>query len=104
MTDIDTRPRPIKDAFGTVGSVISWGGALATALVGFGVVTAVQGDAVVGLLGALPGIVSKLSDLVVAFKVTNRAEKETTPVVAPRDNAGAALIPAELPPGPPVAP
>lgn len=56
--EIATRPRPVKEASSAAWRVIGVSGAFATALVGIGVLSAVQGDAVVALLGAIPGVVT----------------------------------------------
>jgi hypothetical protein len=91
------RPRPILDAFKTVGSAVALLGSVATALVGWGVLTATQGDAVTGLLGAIPGIVTLVTALLAAFGVVRKAEPAVTPVADPAvevDGALVALIPA----------
>lgn len=77
------RPSPITDAFKSVGSAIAFVGSVVTALVGWGVLTAAQGDATTGLLGLIPGVVTALTQVLTAYGVTKRAAAETTPVSDP---------------------
>lgn len=98
MVNYRNRPRPIRDAAARLSKLLGVAGALLTALVGWGVVTATQGDAVTGLLGAIPGIVTAVTSVLTAFGVVRQAEPLVTPVRDPRDNAGAPLA-APSPPG-----
>lgn len=97
MTTLDLRPagrpRPIVAAFKTVGGAIATLGSVATALVGWGVLTAAEGDAIAGLLGAIPGVVTAVTVLLAAVGVTRRAEPQVTPLEDPRDNDGVPLLP-----------
>lgn len=77
------RPVPLRDAFKSVGSAIAFSGSLLAALVGWGVISASQGDAVSGLLGAIPGVVSLVTALLAAFGVVVRAEPQVTPSADP---------------------
>jgi hypothetical protein len=90
--DIRTRPRPILDAFKSVGSAIALLGSIVTSLVGWGVISAAQGDAVNGLLGAIPGVVGLVVALLTAFGVVKKAEPKVTPLSSPRNNAGQPLV------------
>ncbi|GAA1281618.1 hypothetical protein GCM10009634_27330 [Saccharothrix xinjiangensis] len=92
------RPRPILEAFKSVGSAVSLAGSVVTALVGWGILSQVQGDAVEGLLGAIPGVVTLVTALLAAFKVVRRAEPLVTPVADPQNNAGVRLVPASAGP------
>lgn len=91
--DLADRPRPIRDAFRTIGSSIAFLGSLVTALVGWGVLTAAQGDAVVALLGAIPGVVSLVTALLAAFGVARVSEGVVTPLADPVDHLGRRLTP-----------
>lgn len=82
-TPTPDRPRPIADAFKSVGSAVALLGSIATALVGWGVLTSVQGDAVTGLLGLVPGLVTALTQLATAFGVLRKAEGQVTPMDSP---------------------
>lgn len=90
--DIRTRPRPIMDAFKSVGTAVAFIGSVVTSLVGWGVLSATQGDAVNGLLGAIPGAVGLVTALLSAFGVVKSAEPKVTPVDDPRNNAGQPLV------------
>lgn len=90
--DITTRPRPIRDAFRSVGSAVALIGSVVTSLVGWGVLSAAQGDAVTGLLGAIPGVVTLVTSLLSAFGVVRRAEPLVTPLEDPVNNKGQALV------------
>lgn len=92
--NIDDRPRPILDAFRSVASTVALAGSVATSLVGWGVLTLAQGDAVSALLGAIPGAVALVTSLLAAFRVVAKAEPLVTPTADPRTDDGIALIPA----------
>ncbi|ANZ35520.1 hypothetical protein BBK82_04930 [Lentzea guizhouensis] len=92
--DINGRPRPILEQVKTVGSAVALAASVVTSLVGWGVFTAAQGDALTGLLGAIPGAVTLVGAVVTAFRVARAAEPFVTPVEDPRDDKGQALVPA----------
>lgn len=92
--DMRTRPRPILDAFKSVGSAVALLGSIITSLVGWGVLSATQGDAVNGLLGAIPGLIALATSLLAAFGVVKSSEGKVTPLQDPRNNAGQQLVPA----------
>lgn len=98
MADYSDRPRPIRDAASRLSKLLGVAGAFVTALVGWGVVTAAQGDAVAGLLGAIPGIVTLVTTALAAFGIVRQAEPLVTPTSDPRSAAGAPLS-AHSPPG-----
>jgi hypothetical protein len=87
------RPTPLRDAASAVQKGLGMIGALATAAAGYGIITAAQGDAVQGLLGAIPGVVALVSNFLVAFGIVNKAEPQVTPVSDPIDAAGNKLTP-----------
>lgn len=89
----DTRPRPIADAANTVGT---WTGAvipILTALLGYGVISVVTADAILGLLGVLPGVIASVTAILTATGIIRRAEPEVTPLVSPRSISGKRLVP-----------
>lgn len=91
-----SRPVPIKDAFKSVTSAVQFLASIAAVLVGYGVLTAVQGSAVEGLLGAIPGLVSLVGDVVRSFQVKAAiaaSEARVTPLSDPQDAAGRPLVP-----------
>lgn len=91
LADYSDRPRPVKDAASRLSKLIGVAGAFVTALVGWGVVTASQGDAVTGLLGAIPGIVTAVTTLLTAFGIVKQSEPLVTPTSDPRSAAGEPL-------------
>lgn len=102
MTNLSSRPRPIKAAASKLSTVLGSLGALAAALASWGVVTAAQHDALNGLLGLLgvvaPGVIAAATAVLTAFGVVRSSEPLVTPLKDPRNNAGAALT-APSPPG-----
>lgn len=98
MTDLSNRPRPIKAAADKLSKMLGTAGALSTALLGWGIVTATQGDAVTGLLGTIPGVVTAVTTALAAFGIVKRAEPLVTPMSDPRTDADAPLM-THSPPG-----
>lgn len=92
------RPRPLRDAAARLSKLLGVAGALVTALVGWGILTATQGDAVTGLLGAIPGIVTAVTSALTAFNIVRQAEPLVTPMSDPRDDTGTPMS-AHSPPG-----
>lgn len=86
------RPEPIRDAFKSVGTAIAFAGSVVGSIVGWGLLTEAQGDAVTGLLGAIPGVVALVTHVLTAFGVINAAEPKVTPNEDPRDGAGRKLV------------
>jgi hypothetical protein len=86
------RPAPITEAFKSVGTAIAFIGSVVTALVGWGVFTAAQGDATTGLLGLIPGAVTAVTQVLTAFGVAKRAAAETTPVSDPATVVNGQLV------------
>jgi len=70
------------------GSIVGALTALVSGLVGSGLFTADQGNAVTGVI---TGVITLLA----AFGVVVSAENRVTPLVDPRDQDGSALVPAE---------
>lgn len=83
--------RPIAVRVGTIVGVLS---AVATSLTGYGVINSVQGDAAVGLLGAIPGVITLAGTLFAAFHTARQGEDKVTPVADPRADDGTRLVPA----------
>lgn len=94
--NLDDRPRPIKDAADKLTRWLGVAGSLVLALVGWGILTAAQGNAVTGLLGAIPGAVNAVTTLLVAFGIVRSSEHRVTPLSDPRDNELRPLV--ALPP------
>lgn len=88
------RPRPLVDAATAVSNIVGITGGLVTMLVGWGTLTLAQGDAVTGLLGLIPGVVTVVTAVLAAFGVVHRAEPLVTPVSDPRNDAMVPLVPA----------
>jgi hypothetical protein len=76
------RPRPLRTAAAIVGGLT----ALVSGLVGSGLLTGGQGD-------ALTGIITAVLALLAAFGITVTVEPKVTPLVDPRDRQGRALTP-----------
>lgn len=79
---LDPRPRPLRTVASWVGLIT----ALVSGLVGSGLLTAGQGD-------AIGGIVTAVLTLLAAFGVALAGERRVTPTVDPRDDAGRPLTP-----------
>jgi hypothetical protein len=92
MVDLETRPQPVREAASAVSRVTGLFGSVLTALVGIGILTAVQGDALVALLGAIPGLITLATTVLAVFGVVRRAEPDVTPVADPRNRDGVPLI------------
>lgn len=81
----EPRPRPLVDAATQVSRVVAVAGTLVTMLVGWGVLSLAQDDAVTGLLGAIPGLVTLVTAVLSAFGVVRIGEPSVTPLADPRD-------------------
>lgn len=81
--DLTGRPRPVNDAAVSVSKVLGIIGALVTTAVTYGIITSVQGDAVTGLLGLIPGAITAVLAAYSAFRVAAEAEPQVTPVSKP---------------------
>lgn len=95
-TPLRNRPVPIRDAFRSVGSTVALLGSVATSAVGYGVLTMVQGDALVALLGAIPGVVTLATALLAAFGVVKVAEPQVTPISDPAVVVEGTLVPLSI--------
>ena len=93
---LNDRPVPLRDAFRSVGTAVAFLGSVATSLVGYGVLSAMQGDAIVGLLGAVPGLVTLATALLAAFGVVKVAEPQVTPTDDPAVVVDGQLVPLAL--------
>ena len=76
-----SRPRPLRTAASIVGGLT----ALISGLVGSGLLTGGQGD-------ALTGIITAALALLAAFGITATVEPKVTPLTDPRDHEGRALV------------
>jgi hypothetical protein len=77
-----SRPRPLRVAASIVGGLT----ALVSGLVGSGLLTGGQGD-------ALTGIITAVLALLAAFGIAVTVEPKVTPLADPRDRHGRALLP-----------
>jgi len=93
---------PLQGVAATVTKVVGVVSAALTALVGWGVVTAAQDDAVIGLLGTIPGVITMAGTAIAAFQTATRGEQHVTPLADPRAADGTPLVPD--PTVPPLAP
>lgn len=97
--DPDNRPRPLHKAAIAVARGRASIGGLLTAAAGFGLMSAVQVDAVTAALGAIPGIIAAATGVLAAFGVVKQAEPKVTPIESPAilDESGeyVALVPDE---------
>lgn len=84
---------PLRAIAGSVSKVVGILSALVTSLAGYGIVTVVQGDAVTGLLGAIPGVVTLVGTVLAAFQTATKGEEQVTPMSDPRANDGTPLVP-----------
>lgn len=90
---IKTRPRPLREVAQKITKWVGIAGSLVTSLVGFGVVTATQGDAIEGLVGVIPGAFVAVATLLTAFGIVRQGEPLVTPSSDPRDDRGVRLVP-----------
>lgn len=94
MSDINTRPRPIKLA---AKDVATWVGGL-VALLSFAagflpdLFTPERVDALSALLTAVPGIVGLVGVVLTAFGIVRRSEPLVTPLADPKDGDGWPLV------------
>ena len=92
MTTSD-RPRPLRDVAQDVSITVGLTGGLVAALAGYGILTAVQANALTGLLGAVPGVVTAITAVVASFTTATRGEQHVTPLSSPVDVDGNVLAP-----------
>lgn len=90
---LNERPLPLREAFRSVGAGVSFLGSAVTMLAGWGVLTATQHDAIEGLLGAVPGLVTLVTALLSAFGVVKVGEPQVTPVSDPAAHVDGVLVP-----------
>jgi hypothetical protein len=90
---LEPRPRPLADIAGEISRWTGFAATIVTAATGFGLLTAAQGDATVGLLGLLSGIPAGVFTVLAAFGVVRRGEPVVTPLSDPRDAKLRALVP-----------
>lgn len=83
---LEDRPRPLVEAASLTTKIVGTIGTLVAMLVGWGVVTVAQQDAIEGLLGAVPGLVTLVTTALAAFGVVRRGEPAVTPLSDPRND------------------
>jgi len=81
--ELTGRPRPVHNAAVSISKVLGIIGALVTTAVTYGIITSVQGDALLGLLGLIPGAIAGVLSAWSAFRVSAEAEPQVTPVSKP---------------------
>lgn len=84
---------PLRTVAGSVGAWVGMAGTIITALIGWGVVTATQGDALTGLLGAIPAVITGVTGVLAAFHTARQGEPLVTPISSPRSALGERLVP-----------
>lgn len=89
---LEARPRPLVDAASATARIVGTVGTLVAMLVGWGAVTLAQQDAVEGLLGLVPGLVTSVVAVLSAFGVVRRGEPSVTPLSDPRDDRQRQLV------------
>lgn len=91
--DIDTRPRPIKDAADQLRAWIGIVSALITAAGTGGILlSAEKVDALQGVLAAGVPLATAIAVALTAFGIRKRSEPLVTPMQDPRDNDGTPLV------------
>jgi hypothetical protein len=88
-----TDRNPLRTVAKNVSIVVGMISTFVTSAVGFGVVTAVQGNALIGLFGILPGLLTAVGTALAAFTTAQAGEQHVTPLVDPRNDAGVRLVP-----------
>lgn len=109
MTD---RPKPITDAVKVVGTVISTALGVVQTLVTLNLISSAQADQVAQLgtaitevtpiladstsviVSSIGGLITLATGVLASFGVAKTAESKVTPLEAPIDNYGQALVPA----------
>lgn len=100
---LNNRPTPLRDAFKSVGSAVSFIGAVVVTLVSYGLLSDEQGTALGLLVNAVPGVITLVVGVLASFGVARKAEALVTPVSDPaalvQDEDGftklVSLVPAE---------
>lgn len=88
---MNERPRPLAEAASWATKVYGISGAVITSLAGYGVLSTVQGDALTGLWGAIPGVLTLVFNALSAFGVVRKGEPQVTPLSDPRSDRGEPL-------------
>ena len=91
--DLPESREPLRDVASQVAKWTGLLGGLVTSATGFGIFTAVQGDALLGLLGAVPGVVALAGTVWASFRVARLARPVVTPLVDPKNAQGVRLVP-----------
>ena len=88
----ENRPTPLRAVAAKVVAVVGVLGSVVTSLVGWGLWSAEQGSAASGLLGTVPGLLTAVTVVAVAFGFVKRGEDVVTPLADPRSNTGDQLV------------
>lgn len=103
----DNRPNPLSEIASKVGVAWSAAGALVSALVAYGALSAAQGEALTAAGAAaqdtvtavgvvVAGVLPLITGVVSAFRTTTAGREHVTPVTDPRDEHGNLLTPAGM--------
>lgn len=87
---------PVRDAFTSIPSAVKFLSSIVALVVGWGLLSVSQGDAITGLLGAVPGVAALIGDLLREFRVAKavtEAEALVTPVADPKIEVDGQLVP-----------
>lgn len=93
MGDLVGRPLPLRDVASHVGKWVGFLGALVTAAAGYGILSVALSDAVTGLLGLIPGLVTAVTSLIAAAQTARQGEALVTPLSSPVSGLGEPLFP-----------
>lgn len=88
-----TRPAPLRDVAAGVARWTAILAGLVTSAVGWGLLTSQTGDALTGLLGLIPGLVTAVAVAVAALRTAVKGEDVVTPVSDPMTTDGTRLVP-----------
>lgn len=99
MTNPTPNRHPLRGVARKVGAALAALGGAASALATVGAITAEQDTAIKATLTAVVGLITAGSALLAAFGVRRQGEPLVTPIAAPRDHDGVALVRADAGPG-----
>lgn len=92
MNALDYRPQPLRDV---ASGVAAWLGTLSSLVVSaasWGIITAATSDAIVGLLGLIPGVLAAGITAWAAIRSAIKGEPLVTPMSDPRTDQGEPLV------------
>lgn len=86
------RPRPILDAMTSGGNLIALVGSLVAGGVAFGVLNAIQANAINNIVAAIVTVIPAATAVLAQFHVLRTAEPRVTPLSDPQDSDGTPLV------------